>query len=252
MARSRIAAASLLAIGVGIMTPVEADVEREAEDIIRQASEWLAAHERVRFTLRDTIDVLDENGQKIQYEHHRTVEVERPNQIRVKATGDLRNTEAWYDGATTFILLPDRKVWGSIEIESDIDGMLEHAEEILGVHLPAADMASNDLAARILNNADDGRYVGRHATGGHDCHHLAFSNEGVDFQFWIRTDGTMLPQKLVIDYKSLPGEPQYRLEVISVDFPQSYPTEHFRFSPPASAEQVDLVPIVAGRERSND
>ncbi len=218
-------------------------VEPRAREVLEQSSTALGAQERARFVVRDSIDIIDATGQKIQHEHNRTIEVERPNRFRSSAQGDLMKAQAWYDGESASILLPGKNVWGKIEHEGDIDSMLLHASEVLGMQFPAADLASNDFAALILENAKSLRYLGIHLALGTDCHHLAFSNDGIDGQIWLRTDDAATIQKLVIDYKSLPGEPQYQLEVLSIEYPESYPEGHFDFAPPEGAERVDLLPI---------
>lgn len=227
-------------------------IEPRALEVVEKASLALKAHPRVRFEIRDSIDILDDAGQKIQYEHSRTFDIERPNRFRASSAGDLRKVHAWYDGKVASIFMPEKNVWGQIGFEGDVDAMLDHASQQLGMQFPAADIATNDLSALIVGNAKALRYVGLHAAGGVTCHHVAFSNDGVDAQLWVRADETALPQKFVIDYKSLPGEPQYRLDVLSITFPESFEDGHFAFSAPDGAERVDLVPLAKAVEGAKE
>jgi len=218
-------------------------IEPRAKEVVERAAASLKAHPRVRFQVRDSIDILDDTGQKIQYEHNRTFDIERPDRFRASSAGDLRTVEAWYDGKVASILMPEQKVWGQMPFEGDVDAMLDHASAQLGMQFPAADVATNDLAALILGNTKSLRYVGIHSAGGVACHHVAFSNDGIDGQIWLRNDDTALPQKFVIDYKSLPGEPQYRLDVLSIAYPESFAEGHFSFSAPEGSERIELVPL---------
>jgi hypothetical protein len=49
-----------------------------------------------------------------------------------------------------------------------------------------------------------------------------------------------LPRRLIVTYRSLPGEPNFVAEFSNWDFTVHPPDADFRFEPPEGAEQLQL------------
>ena len=64
----------------------------------------------------------------------------------------------------------------------------------------------------MIENVQSGYLVGARPVNGTACHHLAFSQEAIDWQIWIEDGPMPLPRRLVLTYKDEPGAPQYRAE----------------------------------------
>ena len=75
--------------------------------------------------------------------------------------------------------------------------------------LPLADFLYADPYAVLMEGVTYGRYLGIHQAAGVACHHLAFSQDTIEWQIWIDAGEKPLPRKLVISYVQEPGEPQY-------------------------------------------
>ena len=135
--------------------------------------------------------------------------MERPNHLAADATGDTLNRASWYDGRTVTVLDKEHNVYATIEAPATIDATLDKLEDEYGVVLPLADLLSADPYAVLMAGVTYGRYLGIHQAAGVACHHLAFSQDTIEWQIWIDAGDKPLPRKLVISYVQEPGEPQY-------------------------------------------
>src|SRR3990172_3979812 len=75
-------------------------IERRAQDILRQMSDFLAATPRFAFEAEETFDELVENQPRIELTNIRKVAVERPARFISDAGGDTLNRSVWFDGRT--------------------------------------------------------------------------------------------------------------------------------------------------------
>ena len=137
------------------------------------------------------------------------VAVERPNHLAADATGDTLNRASWYDGRTITVLDKDHNVYATIEAPATIDATLDEVTDEYGVVLPLADLLYSDPYFVLMAGVTYGRYLGIHQAAGVACHHLAFSQDTIEWQIWIDAGDKPLPRKLAISYVQEPGEPQY-------------------------------------------
>src|SRR6516165_2454128 len=64
-----------------------------------------------------------------------------------------------------------------------------------------------------------GGYIGINDVNGVDCAHLAFSSRREDLQLWLVRSGKPIPLKLVINYRTEPGSPEYIATLSDWKFP---------------------------------
>ena len=121
----------------------------------------------------------------------------------------LANNRLWFDGTTLTVLNLDDGIYLKKEIPGSVDAMLDHMAQNEGIAAPLADFGFPNPAKPLLERVESATYVGTSKVLGKPCHHLAFTQEAVNWQIWISEEGTPLPRKLVITYKKLPAQPQY-------------------------------------------
>jgi hypothetical protein len=95
----------------------------------------------------------------------------------------------------------------------------------------------------VAEHAKSGQYLGAGPVLGTLCHHVAFHNEGVDWQVWIQ-DG---PRPLVRKAMMVSTDPEVpaRLTVNFKDWDPGTKLPDFLFSydPPADAMKIEVLPI---------
>lgn len=211
----------------------------QADAIMKTMSAFLA--KTVRFTLEaeESFDEIREGAPRAQVSNVRRMVVERPSHFATDATGDTLNRSAWYDGRTLSALDTRRNVYVTVDMPSTIDGVLDRIAADYWIVIPLSDLLYADPYATLMEDAQSGEYLGLHQVGGVACHHLAFSQEDLQWQIWIDAGDQPLPRKLVITYVLAPGAPQYVATIRRWTLEPAATPELFRFTPPAGARKID-------------
>jgi hypothetical protein len=190
-------------------TPPPRSVEARAEQELKRMGAFLAGLPHFALEAEETFDELPDGQLRRQLTNVRRVAVERPNHLAADATGDTLSRASWYDGRTVTVLDKEHNVYATIEAPTTIDATFDKLTDEYGVVLPLVDLLYSDPYAVLMEGVTYGRYLGLHQAAGVACHHLAFSQETIEWQIWIDAGEKPLPRKLVISYVQEPGEPQY-------------------------------------------
>lgn len=222
-------------------------IDPKADALLRQMSERMKGVNASIFRLTDTIDEVQENGQKIQYAHVREMTVQRPDKLKVETTGDVANRTVWKSGKTLTVLDRDKNVYAQVETPESIGEAVDALQEKYGMSLPAADLLSTDVYKTMMENCRQLDYIGLGYVEEEKCHHLAFTGDNVDWQLWISAGDSPGPRKIVITYKNQPGQPQYTMQLLSLKNPASIQETTFTSEIPKDAEKIEFQPR-AGRQ----
>jgi hypothetical protein len=223
----------------GPVAPRPRSVEARAEQELKKMGEFLAKLPRFALEAEETFDEIPDGQLRRQLTNVRRVAVERPNHVAADATGDTLNRASWYDGRTVTVLDKEHNVYATIEAPGTIDATFDKLTDEYGVVLPLADLLYSDPYAVLMAGVTYGRYLGIHQAAGVDCHHLAFSQETIEWQIWIDAGDKPLPRKLVISYVQEPGEPQYSATIRRWNLDARAPVGLFTFEAPEGAQKID-------------
>ena len=178
-----------------------ADVDEEALEIFRKATDYLTSLNQFHLKGSAVMDVVQESGQKLQFGSTIEVIVKRPNRLfRLRTSDDGSIRRFWYDGTTASMYDEKEKVYGTIPVPDTIDEMLDYLETVFEDPRPLADLLYSDLS-HLAERAVSGLYVGESYLGGTACDHLAFRSESVDWQVWVDRGKNPFICKIVITYK---------------------------------------------------
>jgi len=225
----------------GTVAHSQEPIEARADDILRAMGDYLSSAEEFRFQASVTYDEFL-GLQMVQYGGEADITVRRPGRLRVEYSGDERQNSVVYDGEAMTLFHAGKNLYATIEVDSGIDDAVDRVFELSGFSVPVADLVYADPYAVLVESAETGLVVGRHAVDGTPCHHLAFSQEALDWQIWIEDGPRPVPRKLVITYKNEPGSPQYVARLSGWDFHPQVADGFFAFEPPAGADQVEFLP----------
>jgi hypothetical protein len=214
-------------------------VEARAEHELKRMSDFLAKLPRFALEAEETFDELPDGELRRQLTNVRRVAVERPNHLAADATGDALNRAAWYDGRTVTVLDKEHNTYATVEAPGTIDATFDRLTDEYGVVLPMADLLYSDPYTVLMAGVTYGRYLGIHQAAGVDCHHLAFSQDTIEWQIWIDAGDKPLPRKLVISYVQEPGEPQYSAVIRRWTLDAKVPEGLFTFEAPEGAQKID-------------
>ena len=214
----------------------------KAEEMIQQLSRKAAERKNFRFKFVDEFDDVQAGGEKIQITHIRQGVVSRPNRIKLETTGDVANRTIVNDGKTVTLWDRDENIYTQLASPGTIDQTFDTLMDRYHTAVPAADLFYEDPGKTFLDQMVTSKYAGLSSVDGIECHHLAFTGTKFDWQVWIEADDTPALRKLVIDYKSLPGRPQYELRVLEMEPLMTVNATEFELKIPAGAEKVDIQP----------
>jgi hypothetical protein len=175
-----------------------------------------------------------------------------------EVSGDDGTNKLIFDGKTATIYSAAQNKYASIAVpEGTIAGMLKEAVGRLGVDFPLADFLSDEPGKAFSTGIASGRVVNTVTIDGAPYDHLFFLQPpGIELELWLSKNQQSLPRRLIVTYRSLPGQPNFIAQFSDWNF-DIHPTDaDFAFQPPAGATQVELKPAAtaasaAGRKKGS-
>ncbi len=225
--------------------PTTPGIERHADRILREMSAYLSAAMAFTFHADVTYDTVVDDSQTVQYGGTAEVSVQRPDRLRAEYRGDERRSSVVIDGRTATIHDLAMNVYSVTEVPAGLDAAVDHLFETYGFSVPIADFIYADPYHALTEFVDSGFWVGLHSVDGTPCHHLAFSQETIDWQIWIEDGPRPVPRKLVITYKDEPGAPQYTARLSRWDLQSRLSNHYFEFHPPIGADEIEFMAVPA-------
>ena len=216
---------------------------------MKAMSTLLAKTPRLALEAEETLDEVYAGAPRVQLTNVRRAAIQRPARFASDATGDTLNRSSWYDGKTITALQKAENTYLTVEMPATIDATLDKLADDYGIVVPLSDFLYADPYATLMEGVVYGEYLGIHQAAGVPCHHLAFSQEEIDWQIWIDAGPQPLPRKLVITYAEEPGAPQYTAVFKRWNLDPKFAEDLFHFVPP-EGRHVDLNTTHAGRRRA--
>jgi hypothetical protein len=225
-------------------------ISAEASTALQRMGQTLRA-EQFSFQAR-TIRVYSEaNGEPLHIFHTMRVTVHRPNRLLAEMTGDDGSNKLVFDGKTLTLFSAQEKKYVSIPVpEGTVDGMLKEAVGHIGIDFPLADFLSEAPDKAFLTGVTAGRVVNAVTIDGVPCDHLFFSQPpGIELELWLEKNDRSVPRRLIVTYRSLPGQPNFIAEFADWNFTIHPSDADFVFQPPADAVQAQLKPVAPPAKR---
>jgi hypothetical protein len=229
-----------LLLGAGCATAQEqTNISPRAESVLRSACEFLAHTRAFSFSGEIWREHVDEAGQKIQFSRTVEMDVRRPHGLRLEISSPLSARGFWYDGRTLTILDRKNNFYSTTAMPPTLDKAVDAAHD-RGIDLPLIDLAMSDPYTNATARVQQGKYYGTSPVLGVPCHHLAFTQENVDWQVWIEDGPQPLIRKFVITYKNEPGAPEFTALITRWDMTDRIADSDFVFERPTGASKIDM------------
>jgi hypothetical protein len=239
-----------LLLAVGCATAQEqTNLSPRAESELRAACEFLA--QTPAFSLNAEIwrEHVDEAGQKIQFSRTVTMDVKRPSGLRLEITAPNTARGFWYDGKTLSVLDRKHNFYGVTAMPATLDETVDAAHDQFGIDLPLIDLALSDPYKNATAKLAGGKYFGIAPVLGVLCHHLAFTQDNVDWQVWIEDGPQPLIRKFVITQKNEPGAPEFTALITHWNVSDRIADADFIFSPPKGTEKIEMQDVTGGNSK---
>ena len=218
------------------------DIGAQADRILRSMSDYLEEAPELSFRADIAYDSVLAEGQKLQYGGVAQISIRRPDRLRVLYDGDERPRQSIIAGEAFTMLDRDANVYFKARVPPELGAAIDHVFDTYGFSVPIADLLYPDPYQTLTGSVESGFVVGHHPVAGTPCHHLAFSQEAIDWQIWIEDGPAPLPRKLVITYKNEPGSPQYSATFSEWDLEPRISKDYFDFQPPVGSDEIEMLP----------
>ena len=215
----------------------------EAESRLMDMAVKLADTKQFTVDISMTYDVLQESGQIIEFGEVRTLQISRPDYLRVDAQqSDGDSGGLIFDGKTITQFSDTHNVYSQIDRPGHLDGAIRYAVGELGVRFPLARMLVTSFPEemrRLTNGVD---FVEQNTLGPASTDHIAGRTDDLDYQVWIREDN--FPTRIILTYKNAPGQPQFRADFSNWNTSPSLKRGSFTFTAPDESEKIPtLLPV---------
>lgn len=216
-------------------------VDPAAVKALGDMSRFLQSLSTFRLTSEATLDLVTNDGQRIQSDGVATYRVRKPNAFVIDLKGDW-NRQYVYDGKTFTLYAPERGYFASWPAPATIQATIADAETRFGISLPLDDLFrwSGPDGARA-ETLTSGFLVGADAVGGVKTNHYAFrESNNIDWQVWIQQGDQPLPLKLVIVDRRDPAAPAYVARLTWTLNPPLTDAD-FTFQPRPDAKRIRVI-----------
>ena len=234
--------ALLISLAAGPATGGEG-IDPDADKILKSMSTYLGG--TTAFSMKADIDfeIVTTDGQKLQLSSFATAVVQRPSEFRIQRRGMIADAEFIFNGKTLTLFGKNLNAYAQKEVSGTIDDAIQAFEMETGIPAPGADLLFADPYAVLSSGVESSVYVGAAYVNGIACHHLAFREDKVDWQLWVKTGDEPLPMKYVITSKWMTGAPQYQISFRDWNTNPQINDEQFTFSVPKDAIRLEVIPV---------
>ncbi|MBP7935589.1 MAG: DUF2092 domain-containing protein [Phycisphaerae bacterium] len=241
-------AAAAMSVGCASQEARIREIDPQADPIFKRMCATMDAAKTFRVRVQATIDRPVGTGQLAQFHRSSMVTVARPDRLRAETESDDGKWSVWYRGRTLVILDKDANAYATEKVPGRIGEMLDYMVDHYDLVIPLADLLAGKTYDSLLANVDSGAYLGLHAVGETECHHLLFRQENIDWQIWIDAGKVAVPRKLLITYTQEPDQPQYIATMDDWDLAPAVSEQTFTFAPSAGAKSVPMSELVTDEE----
>ena len=218
----------------------QTNIAPRADEVLASACKYLADSDSFQITAEVWREHVTESGEKLQFTRVVNLEVKRPNRLHVQIQSQHTARGFWYNGQSLTILDQKRNLYSTAPMPETLDAMLDSAHDQFGIDLPLIDLALNDPYQNAVSQVQSGRYLGVSDAMGFKCHHLAFTQENIDWQVWIQDGPQPLIRKFVITHKLEPGAPEFTGLIRDWNLTGRIADSYFVFMPPAGASKIAM------------
>ncbi len=209
-------------------------------EVLRKMADYIAQQKDFSVLVKETAEEVLDNGSKAQTEDERTLNVRRPDMLFSKIRSAENNRNFFFNKGAATAVDYGTQSYSELKMPSTIDGMLDELSKKYGFSMLLGDLLYTDAYPRLSSSIESAEYVGMSEEPA-NCHHLAFSQEAVDWEIWIDAGEKPLPRKLLVTYKALEGSPRYEADIRKWDSAAN-PDGVFTPKIPESMKKIDVAP----------
>jgi hypothetical protein len=213
-------------------------LEPKALDIVKAASDRLAAARTLSFTAVATHETPSRPGPPLLNTLKGEVILQRPDKMRVITPGDGRAFEFYYNGKTVMAYAPVENLVAVADAPPSIDAMLDEVHRLAAVSFPFADLISDNPYQQVAPGLKLAFYVGQsHIVGDTTTDIVALENDKAFAQLWIGTEDH-LPRMIRLVYLDDPQALRVQVQYYNWELDRTFPADAFESAKASSAPHI--------------
>jgi hypothetical protein len=217
---------------------VEPVLEPKALEILKAASDRLAAARSMRFTAVMSYESPSLLGPPLVYTTTSEVTLQRPDKLRVLTPGDGPASEFYYDGKTMMAFEPAANLVAVADAPPTLDAALQSAYDAAAIYFPFTDVIVTDPYKGLADGLKYAFYIGQsRVVGGTTTDMVAFINNWVFEQVWIGADDK-LPRKARAVFLDDPSRLRHDMELSNWQLDAPVSEDAFASSSASSATRI--------------
>ena len=214
-------------------------IEPQAKTVLDGMTGLLSAADKFHVEMVVGYEVLQANGQKIEFGETRELSVSRPDKLRIDGVmSDGTSAVTLFDGKQITLYDGASNVLATAPQKADLDDSVVHYVRDLGMRLPLAPLVMKKLPEELARRVESLVYVEKTGVLGDPTHHIAGRTATVDFEMWITDDKKPMLRKIALSYREAEGHPRFWAQFSDWDLDPSLRSSVFRFDPPAGAKAL--------------
>lgn len=214
-------------------------IDGRTQNVLAAMNQFLRDRQQFRFDASITYDRELESGQLLEVHESHQVAVQRPGSLRATVLGDDGARLAFVHSGTVTIVDPIRQKYFQAGVPDDLDGAVDVMVIDLGLALPSADFVSGDPVKSLTSRSPSSRYVGISMIDGTACHHMAFAEDGLEWQLWVSAEMQPVPRRITIQYVDRPRNPRFIATLDWAFDSIQYPDTAFEFTASEDMTRVE-------------
>ena len=218
----------------------EGVIEDGAVQALREMSDFLMTATTLGITSHGSMDVVTNDGQRIQLDGTTTYKVRRPGFV-IDYMSDIKSRRFIYDGSNFTVYSPLLGFYATVPAPATNREVLDTIYEKFGISLPLEDLFrwGDGSGAARLQTLQSAYEVGTATIDGVETDHYAFREAAVDWEIWIQQGDQPFPRKLVIIDRNDPARPTF-ISRLTWDLNPAFADSDFTFVPGPDAKRIQL------------
>ncbi|QLG87450.1 DUF2092 domain-containing protein [Chitinibacter bivalviorum] len=219
--------------------PVDSNINPVVISKLVETGDYLRSLTRFQVDADITQDLVLDNGQKVKIHGKTSMKVNHLQQISSSIESDRLNRKFYYDGKSITQYAPKQGYFATVPASNNVYDALHQLESEYGLQVPLEDLFQLGRDAKQLDKLTVAAYVGPTQINGQLCDHMAFRQEGVDWQLWLSRSKPALPCKLSIVSTDEAAQPEYVVEYHWKMKP-TFKESDFKFKPGKHDQAIPL------------
>ena len=219
---------------------VEGEVDPRAVEALKKMSAYLMTLKTAGVTSNGSLDVVTEEGQRIQLDGVAKYKIRKPNGFVIEFKSNQKERTFFYDGKNFTVYAPIQGFYAQVPAPATNKETLAMIYDKFGLELPLEDLFRwGEPGSTREEQLKSAFPIGTAMIDGVLTNHFAFREGDADWEVWIDAGDKPLPRKLVIVDRTDEARPTFTARLAWQENP-TFSDSDFTFKPDENAKRIQM------------